>query len=68
MKSKRQTTIAKREREKLVQERRDLKRQKKQAAAAAKLEAATNPNGLNGEPMSDGEFAPDDEGSGEQPE
>jgi hypothetical protein len=37
MKSKRQTTIAKRTRERLVQERRELKREKKQAAAAARL-------------------------------
>jgi hypothetical protein len=36
MKSKRQTTIAKRTRERLVQERRDLKREKKRAAAAAR--------------------------------
>ncbi len=35
MKSKRQTTIAKRERERLVRERRALKLEKKQAAAAA---------------------------------
>jgi hypothetical protein len=36
MKSKRQTTMAKRVRERLVQERRALKLEKKQAAAAAK--------------------------------
>jgi hypothetical protein len=36
MKSKRQTTRAKLERERLVQERRALKREKKQAAAAAR--------------------------------
>jgi hypothetical protein len=35
MKSKRQTTRAKLERERLIQERRALKREKKQAAAAA---------------------------------
>ena len=35
MKSTRQTTIAKRERERLVRERRALKLEKKQAAAAA---------------------------------
>jgi hypothetical protein len=35
MKSKRQTTKAKLARERLIQERRDLKREKKQAAAAA---------------------------------
>ena len=40
MKSKRQTTIAKRTRERLVQERRELKREKKQAAAAARLAPA----------------------------
>jgi hypothetical protein len=39
MKSKRQTTNAKRARERLVQERRDLKREKKQAAAVAAREA-----------------------------
>ena len=39
MKSKRQTTNAKRARERLVQERRDLKREKKQAAAAAARKA-----------------------------
>jgi hypothetical protein len=36
MKSKRQTTMAKLARERLVQERRTLKREKKQAAAAAR--------------------------------
>jgi hypothetical protein len=41
MKSKRQTTIAKRARERLVQERRALKREKKQAAAAAARDAQT---------------------------
>jgi hypothetical protein len=40
MKSKRQTTRAKLARERLVQERRALKREKKQAAAAARNEAA----------------------------
>ena len=39
MKSKRQTTMAKRTRERLVQERRALKREKKQAAAEAAREA-----------------------------
>ena len=39
MKSKRQTTMAKLARERLVQERRTLKREKKQAAAAAAREA-----------------------------
>jgi hypothetical protein len=39
-KSKRQTTMAKLARERLVQERRALKREKKQAAAAARNEAA----------------------------
>ena len=39
MKSKRQTTMAKLARERLVQERRALKREKKQAAAAAAREA-----------------------------
>jgi hypothetical protein len=39
MKSKRQTTRAKLERERLVQERRALKREKKQAAAAAARDA-----------------------------
>jgi hypothetical protein len=36
MRSKRQTTMAKLARERLVQERRALKREKKQAAAAAR--------------------------------
>ena len=36
MKSKRQTTMAKRARERLVQERRELKREKKRAAAEAR--------------------------------
>jgi hypothetical protein len=36
MKSKRQTTMAKRAREQLVQERRALKREKKQAAREAR--------------------------------
>jgi hypothetical protein len=36
MKSKRQTTMAKRARERLVQERRALKQEKKRAAAAAR--------------------------------
>jgi hypothetical protein len=40
MKSKRQTTRAKLARERLVQERRELKREKKQAAAAARAEEA----------------------------
>ena len=39
MKGKRQTTMAKRARERLVQERRALKREKKQAAAEAAREA-----------------------------
>jgi hypothetical protein len=39
MRSKRQTTMAKLARERLVQERRALKREKKQAAAAAAREA-----------------------------
>ena len=39
MKSKRQTTMAKRAREQLVQERRARKREKKQAAAEAAREA-----------------------------
>jgi hypothetical protein len=40
MRGKRQTTMAKMTRERLVQERRTLKREKKQAAAAARDEAA----------------------------
>ena len=43
MKSKRQTTMAKRERERLVQERRARKREKKQAAAEAAREAEKAP-------------------------
>ena len=39
MKSKRQTTMAKLARERLVQERRALKREKKRAAAAAARDA-----------------------------
>jgi hypothetical protein len=45
MKSKRQTTMAKRARERLVQERRDLKREKKRAAAAARESDAVEGNG-----------------------
>jgi hypothetical protein len=45
MKSKRQTTMAKRTRERLVQERRALKREKKQAAAEAAREAARAQDG-----------------------
>ena len=41
MKSKRQTTREKLARERLVQERRELKREKKQAAAAAAREGQT---------------------------
>jgi hypothetical protein len=41
MKSKRQTTMAKLARERLVQERRTLKREKKQAAAAERNAEAT---------------------------
>jgi hypothetical protein len=44
MKSKRQTTRAKIDRERLVQERRTLKREKKRAAAAARDEAAAAPD------------------------
>jgi hypothetical protein len=44
MKGKRQTTIAKLARERRVQERRDLKREKKQAAAAAAREARADTN------------------------
>jgi hypothetical protein len=43
MKSKRQTTRAKLERERLVRERRTLKRERKQAVAAARDEAPTQP-------------------------
>jgi len=52
MKSKRQTTIAKREREKLVQERRDLKRQKKEAAAAAARDGESPSDGSGAEDAS----------------
>jgi hypothetical protein len=50
MKSKRQTTKAKLARERLVQERRALKREKKQAAAAAArdAQAAEQANGSPG--------------------
>jgi hypothetical protein len=47
MKSKRQTTLAKLARERLVQERRALKREKKQAAAAARDAEAAEPNGTS---------------------
>jgi hypothetical protein len=53
MKSKRQTTIAKRTRERLVQERRELKREKKQAAAAARLEAADENASPETQPIGD---------------
>jgi hypothetical protein len=43
MKGKRQTTRAKLERERLVRERRTLKLERKQAAAAARDEARTRP-------------------------
>jgi hypothetical protein len=49
MKSKRQTTMAKLARERLVQERRALKREKKQAAAAAAREAQTVEDAGSGE-------------------
>jgi hypothetical protein len=45
MKSKRQTTMAKHARERLVQERRALKREKKQAAAEARRAQAADGNG-----------------------
>jgi hypothetical protein len=45
MKSKRQTTMAKLARERLVQERRALKREKKEAAAAARRARAVGENG-----------------------
>jgi beta-phosphoglucomutase-like phosphatase (HAD superfamily) len=44
MRSKRQTTRAKLARERLVQERRALKREKKRAAATARDEAAAVPD------------------------
>jgi hypothetical protein len=49
MKSKRQTTMAKRARERLVQERRALKREKKQAAANAAREAERAAEGSSAE-------------------
>ncbi len=52
MSSKRQQTMAKLTRERLVKERRALKAEKKAAAAAAKAEAALHPDGL---PTEDGE-------------
>ena len=48
MKSKRQTTNAKRARERLVQERRALKREKKEAAAAAARDAQAQEPGDTG--------------------
>jgi hypothetical protein len=50
MKSKRQTTMAKRAREQLVQERRARKREKKQAAAQAAREAQKAGEGSSAEP------------------
>jgi hypothetical protein len=50
MKSKRQTTMAKRARERLVQERRALKREKKQAAAEAARQAERAAEGSSAEP------------------
>ena len=51
MRSKRQTTMAKLNRERKVQERRELKREKKQAAAAARAErtaeAAASPETID---------------------
>ena len=50
MRSKRQTTRAKLERERLVQERRALKRERKQAAAAARdAETGEAPGSESGE-------------------
>jgi len=54
MSSKRQQTMAKLTRERLVKERRALKAEKKAAAAAAKAEAALHPDGP---PAEDGEEA-----------
>ena len=54
MSSKRAQTMAKLTRERLVKERRALKREKKQAAQAAKLEAATQESAA---PLEDGEEA-----------
>jgi hypothetical protein len=54
MSSKRQQTMAKLTRERLVKERRALKAEKKAAAAAAKAEAALHPDGP---PAEDGETA-----------
>jgi hypothetical protein len=49
MKSKRQTTMAKLARERLVQERRALKLEKKRAAAAAAREARAAEEGASAE-------------------
>jgi hypothetical protein len=54
MSSKRQQTMAKLTRERLVKERRALKAEKKAAAAAAKAEALLHPDGV---PAEDGEEA-----------
>jgi hypothetical protein len=57
MSSKRQQTMAKLTRERLVKERRALKQEKKAAAAAAKAEALLHPDGP---PTEDGEEAIDE--------
>jgi hypothetical protein len=57
-KSRRQQTIAKRNRERAIEERRTLKREKKRAAAAARAELAAN----------DGVPAPDVEEQTSDPE
>jgi len=57
MSSKRQQTMAKLTRERLVKERRALKAEKKAAAAAAKAEARLHPEGV---PAENGEEAVDE--------
>ena len=60
MSSKRQTTMAKLQRERRVEERRTLKREKKQAAAAARKAGVDLPQEFDGEvsPEIDGDQAP----------
>ena len=63
MSSKRQTTMAKLQRERRIEERRTLKREKKQAAAAAR-KAGELPEDLSAEHQSEDAV----EGEGEQSE
>jgi hypothetical protein len=59
MKSKRQTTMAKRARERLVEERRTLKREKKRAAAAARDAQPGEPESAGSAAARPGEGGPE---------